>query len=204
MQKKDALLEAALQHVPFDGWSLTSVRAAARDLDMSIDEAERLFPRGGDDLLAHLEVWADRKMLASLEKLDLASMPVRERVAQGVLARLAVLEPHREAVRRALPARLFPTNALAAGPAVWRTCDAIWHAAGDDSTDYNRYTKRFLLAGVYTSTFLYWLDDRSEDHRDTQSFLHRRIDEVLKIGKSTGQMVSTLTRFSPFHRSARA
>lgn len=32
--------------------------------------------------------------------------------------------------------------------------DDIWYWAGDRSTDFNWYTKRALLAGIYTSTGL--------------------------------------------------
>jgi ubiquinone biosynthesis protein COQ9 len=56
---------------------------------------------------------------------------------------------------------------------LYRTVDAIWYAAGDTSTDFNFYTKRATLAGVYSSTLLYWLNDRSEGSEATWSFLDR-------------------------------
>jgi ubiquinone biosynthesis protein COQ9 len=63
----------------------------------------------------------------------------------------------------------------------------MWRIAGDTSTDYNHYTKRLMLGGVYASTLLVWLDDASEGFIETRSFLDRRIDDVMKIEKAKAQ-----------------
>lgn len=54
--------------------------------------------------------------------------------------------------------------------------------SGDRSVDYNFYTKRTLLLGVYASTELFMLTDKSKDFVETWKFLDRRIDEVLSFG----------------------
>ena len=194
--QRDQLLEAALAHVPFDGWSRRSLFAAARDLGIEPGLARRLFPRGGDDLLAHLERWADRKMAAAVDVEELRKLRIRERIARLVRLRLEVLAPHREAMRRATAARLLPSNGLAATAALWRTVDLMWSLAGDRADDVSYYTKRSLLAAVWSSTFLYWLDDRSEDLEATWAFLERRIDNVMEIGRVRSRIEGALERFS--------
>jgi len=181
-EQRDRLLEAALAHVPFDGWSRRSLFAAAADIGSDPGLARRLFPRGGDDLLAHLERWADRRMLARIDTGELQTLRVRERIARLVRARLEVLTPHREALRRATAARLLPSNALTATASLWRTVDLMWAVAGDRANDFSYYTKRSLLAAVWSSTFLFWLDDRSDGLEATWGFLERRIDNVMQIG----------------------
>jgi ubiquinone biosynthesis protein COQ9 len=181
-EQRDRLLEAALAHVPFDGWSRRSLFAAAADAGSDPGLARRLFPRGGDDLLAHLERWADRQMLARIDTEELQTLRVRERIARLVRARLEVLTPHREALRRATAARLLPGNALTATASLWRTVDLMWAVAGDRANDFSYYTKRSLLAAVWSSTFLFWLDDRSDGLEATWGFLERRIDNVMQIG----------------------
>ena len=54
--------------------------------------------------------------------------------------------------------------------------------------DFNFYTKRALLSGVYSATVLYWLNDNSEDFEKTWQFLDRRIDDVMQIEKFKAQM----------------
>jgi ubiquinone biosynthesis protein COQ9 len=198
--QRDRLLEAALVHVPFDGWSRRSLFAGARDLGMDPGLARRLFPRGGDDLLAQLERWADRQMLAQVDTDALAAMRIRERIARLVRTRLEALAPHREAMRRAVAARLLPSNALAGAASLWRTVDLMWAVAGDKADDYSYYSKRSLLAAVWTSTFLFWLEDRSDDHRDSWAFLDRRIGDVMQIGAlraRVGDALRGLGRLNP-------
>ena len=180
-EQRDRLLEAALVHIPFDGWSRRSLFAGAADLGLEPGVARRLFPRAGDDMLVHVERWADRQMLASVGPLN--DLRVRERIAKLVRTRVEALGPHREAMRRATAARLLPSNGLAACGSLWRTVDMMWSAAGDDARDASYYTKRSLLAAVWTSTFLYWLEDRSEGYAETWSFLERRIANVMQIGQ---------------------
>ena len=203
LERRDRILEAALGHASFDGWSRKSLLAGARDAGFDAATARRLFPGGGDDLLAHLDDWADRRMLERLDRLDLGAMRVRDRIAAAVRARLEALGPHREAVRRAAAARALPGNAVRSTRDLWRTVDAIWSAAGDSARDFSYYTKRGLLAAVYGATFFYWLEDRSEGCRDTWAFLERRIDDVMRIGRTRegiGHALDGLGALNPFGR----
>jgi ubiquinone biosynthesis protein COQ9 len=182
---KDRLLEATLPNVLFDGWSLAALKAGAGAIDLPEAETVRLFPDGGREAALWLDDWADRRMLAELAAIDLAALKVRERVATAVKARLRVLEPHREAVRRAIALKASPWGAAKAAEIVYRTVDAIWYAAGDAATDFNFYTKRALLAAAYGPTVLYWLNDSSEGAAESGAFLDRRLGEVMQLPKLT-------------------
>jgi ubiquinone biosynthesis protein COQ9 len=93
-------------------------------------------------------------------------------------------------VRRALALLSLPFNAPLALKLLYNTVDALWYAAGDTSTDFNFYTKRATLAGVYSSTLLYWLNDRTPGSEATWAFLDRRIEDVMKIEKLKSQVAS--------------
>ena len=179
--RRDALIAAAMPHVPFDGWSVAALRAGARDLALPDGDVEVLFPGGVRQAVRHFSHWADRRMLAALDEVDLTELRIREKVALAVELRLKVLEPHREAVRRGLSWLAMPQNAMLGTRLLCRTVDDIWHAIGDRSVDFSFYTKRGLLAGVVGSTTLFWLDDDSEDGAETSAFLERRIGDVMKI-----------------------
>ena len=83
-----------------------------------------------------------------------------------------------------------------------RMVDAIWHAAGDRSADFSWYTKRAILAAVYTTTLFYWLRDTSEDDVATLAFLDRRLAGIGRIGKLRGQATEALRRMTPKLRPA--
>lgn len=201
-ETREALLQAALPHVLFDGWTEATLRAAARDVDLTPEAAINAFPEGPHDLVEAFSHWADEEMLRGLAALDLEEMRMRDRIATGVRLRLEALAPHREALRRSLSFLALPPNAPLATRLLWRTADVLWYAAGDKATDYNYYSKRLLLAGVVSATTLYWLEDNSEDFTDTWGFLERRIDEVLKIGGRFGRTMSSLLDLPDrlFHR----
>ena len=182
---KDEILLAALPNVVFDGWNLKTLRTAATDAGHGPEMAVHAFPNGVPDALDHLSDWADRQMLARGAAADLPAMRVHERIRFLVRARLEVLEPHREAVSKGLG--LVATNAQLAARGVYRTVNRMWYAAGDTSTDFNWYTKRGLLAGVITSTTLYWLNDRSDGREQTWGFLDRRLADVANFGKTVGR-----------------
>lgn len=190
--RRRELMQAAVQHVAFDGWSGQALIAGARDLGLSAAEAHNLFPGGARELLEVFSAEMDRRMLESMERQPLDEMRVRDKVALGVRSRLELLQPYREEVQRGLSFLALPPNAFLGTRLVWRTCDAIWYAAGDTATDYNYYSKRSLLAGVYSSTLLYWLSDRSENHAATWDFLERRLTNVLKIGGTLGKSIQRL------------
>lgn len=178
---REAIIDAALPHVPFDGWTQATLQHGAADAGHDKVMALRVFPGGPVEAVEFWSHLADRRMLAALEQRDLSAMKVRERIATAIRVRLEQTAGHREAVRRALSLLAMPLNA-GRGPALlWRTVDAIWYAAGDTATDFNYYTKRGLLAGVYSATLLCWLEDRSEGFATTWSFLDRRIGEVMRV-----------------------
>ncbi|MDH5558094.1 MAG: COQ9 family protein [Alphaproteobacteria bacterium] len=199
---RDELLIAMLPHVPFDGWTDTSVRRGAEEAGIDMTQARDAFPGGAADMVEHFSDWSDRQMLTALEEMDLPSMRVTERVRTAVKIRLRQAEPHREAVQRSLAFLAMPQNALLGAKLLYRTVDAIWHMAGDTATDWNFYSKRGLLAGVFSATVLYWLNDKSEDYAETWDFLDRRLRDVATFGKATGKLKERLKGFPRPYRPA--
>jgi len=130
----------------------------------------------------------DRHMADQLPPETLAQMRIRDRITALVLARLAAMAPHREALRRALAVLAIPHHVAMATALGWRAADAMWRLAGDNSTGFAHYTKRMTLIGVYGSTLLVFIDDQSEDYADTRAFLDRRIDDVMKFEKFKAQL----------------
>ena len=179
---RDEILAASLRHVAFDGWTAKALAAGARDAGAGATGLARAFPGGPRDAALHFGALTDRRMTQALgRQLRRTPMRTQERVAAAVRARLRILAAHREAVRRLLAFLALPFNATLAAKLLWRSADAAWRAAGDTSTDFNYYTKRSLLAGVYGSTLLFWLADESGDFAATDAFLERRIADVMKI-----------------------
>lgn len=178
---KVRVLEAALAHVPFDGWSDRTLHAALADASLASGLARSLFPRGGVDLALAYHARGDAEMTARLKATDLTTLRYRDRIAQAVRVRLELAD--RELVRRGTTLFSLPQHAADGARAIWGTADSIWTALGDTSDDLNWYTKRATLSAVYGATVLYWLGDDSTDRQATWDFLDRRIDQVMQVEK---------------------
>jgi ubiquinone biosynthesis protein COQ9 len=185
---RERILDAALAHVPFDGWTIASLEAGAKAAGLDPSLVHEAFPGGVLDAIEQHSRIADQRMLAAMEGQDLSAMRTRDKVALAIRLRLEANSSHREAVRRALTVLAIPLHAGVALAALYRTVDTVWYAAGDTSTDFNFYTKRGLLAGVYGATLLYWLDDKSEAQENTWQFLARRIDDAMRVPQALGQV----------------
>jgi ubiquinone biosynthesis protein COQ9 len=192
------LLEAALTLVPFEGWNIRTLERAAHQAGHDAATLHRLFPQGVEDMLEYFSHEMDRRMLERLATQDLAAMKIRQRIAAAVRARLEAMEPYKEAERRAIAHfSALPTRAAQSLSLLYHTVDEMWRAAGDTSTDFNFYTKRFLLSKVYTTTLLYWLSDHSEGHTDSWAFLDRRIENVMNIQKWKARASKWVAELAP-------
>jgi ubiquinone biosynthesis protein COQ9 len=180
---RERLVEAALPHVGFDGWSKVTLEAAIKDSGVEAGLARQAFPRGGPDMAMEFHRMGDRDLDDDLRDTDWSTMRIRERVTFCVRRRIELIQNDREAVRRGATLFALPIYAPEGARLVWETADLIWQRCGDLSTDYNWYTKRMILSGVYSSTVLYWLGDQDPDNAPTWEFLDRRIDDVMQFEK---------------------
>ena len=195
---REAVVAAALPHVPFDGWTERALVAGARAAGMEPADAQRLFPRGPAEAIEVYSAMADRAMAEAVAALP-EDAKIRERIAAGIRARLDFVAPHKEAVRRATNTLGLPHNAPIGFRLLYRTVDALWHAAGDKATDFNFYTKRAILAAICSATFLYWFNDRSIDHAATLNFLERRLDEHGRVHGAMERLKQRVEKFpNPF------
>ncbi len=182
-----ALLDAALPHVAFDGWTEATFRAAAADVGIDPQAARAVCPRGALDLAVAFHKRGDDAMVARLTREDLSALRFRDRIVAAVRFRLEAADD-REAVRRGSTLFALPQNAPEGARLIWGTASRIWDALGDPSDDFNWYSKRATLSGVYAATVLYWLGDETPGHHATWEFLDRRIDDVMQVEKVKGQV----------------
>ena len=180
-QTRDAILKSALKIAPFEGWTDLTLKRAVRDAGFPDGSGELYFEGGVSDLLDHWSNALNTNTAQNIEKLDLDSLKIRERVTQGVLLRLQAIAPHEEAARRASSRLILPDLASIGLRQIWNMADMIWRAIGDTSTDANYYSKRLILSSVIGSTLPVWLSDQSDDKVAARAFLDNRIENVMEF-----------------------
>ncbi len=199
-QLRRSLALAVGENAVFDGWTRAAVDSAAVQLGLDPVQARLAMPKTKSGLIdAYIEA-VDRALDAWAQD-HVAGMKIREKIRGLVWQRLQIMAPAREAVRTAVAFLAMPQNLPHGARIGWRSADLMWRLAGDNSTDFNHYTKRLTLGAVYGSTLLVWLDDQSEGWVDTSTFLDRRIEDVMRFEKvkaewrGSGERRLSLSRF---------
>lgn len=182
-----SLADAAI----FDGWTEAALVDAASLEGISGDVARLAFPGGAMDMIGAWVRSIDAQMAAAFADGQLDTLKVRERIRTLVQFRLDAVKGKEEALRRAWVIQSLPQNLMRTAKIGWRSADAMWRLAGDVSTDYNHYTKRTLLAGIYSTTLAVFVDDKSDGKADTRAFLERRIDGVMRFEKVKAKLTSS-------------
>ena len=173
----------------FDGWSAEAVAAAASEAGVDPHVAAYAFPGGAMDMIAAWIGHVDAAMERELPAAAFADIPVHKRVRRLLQFRLGAVTGQEEALRRALAIMAMPQNAPRSLRLGWESADAMWRLAGDVATDYNHYTKRAILAGVYTATLAIFVDDKSDDKAETLAFLDRRLAGIGRFEKAKTQLL---------------
>ena len=189
------------ENAAFDGWSGQALDLAADAAGIDRAVAHLAFSGGPVAMIGAWIDGIDAAMVRALPVETLAGLSIRERIRRLVQFRLDAVAGREEAVRRALAILAMPRNAAVALRRGWRSADLMWRLAGDTASDYNHYTKRTILAGVYAATLAAFIDDESADKAETAQFLDRRIAGIIRFEKAKSRLVPppgkhfSLTRF---------
>ncbi|MAN47512.1 MAG: COQ9 family protein [Alphaproteobacteria bacterium] len=195
-------LDSLLPEVPFDGWTEAAATKAADSAGLSPGEQALAAPNGVTDLIDAFFDQAADTARDTLAAQDMSQLKVPGKVRAGILAWLEALEPHREAVRRAAIKGMLPWSAAPALQRTWKVADMVWDAAGDTATDYNRYSKRGLLAAALPSIVMKWLDHPSDE--ELGIFIDRRLAQASGIGRNLGRVAKPLLDALPVSRPNRS
>ncbi len=193
---RQAVLDAALPHVPFDGWSEQMFQTAVKEAGVNNGLVLLAFPEGVMDLLDVFWLSMDDALSREIARRGLHNSHLSQRISETLKIYIGLLRPHREAVRRALALQALPLNAPGALICLYRTVDTIWRAVGDQSTNFNFYTKRATLALVVASVVTHWLGESGNDVAVMDGFIERRIENILEFEKVKAR-VSGLTQHLP-------
>ena len=197
------LVRAMLTHVPFDGWSWKAMEQGATDIgyEKKKTSSERnkifkdLFKNGSIDFIDIFSEIIDLEVKEHYNSIELKPERVPEKIKKIIMIRLILCQKYKEAVRSSISLSAIPVNTKTSLNILYRTCNSIWRIVGDKSTDFSFYTRRISLAAVYTSTLLFWLNDKSNNNIETEFFLDRRLKDISKIS-SLKRPLSDLRKFA--------
>ena len=187
LQKKK-ILNLILAKVCDTGWSKESIQVAAEQSKFSFDEVMTAFDNDIGEIVKFFNRCVDEEMVSGLRRGVKKKHSIRGQIKKAILLRLRILSRNKKAFKNTMAYLSFPQNLTLSLDLLYSTADSIWRSIGDKSTDFNFYTKRILLSGIYLPTLLFWIEDRSDGFRDTSAFIDRRIENIMHIQKLRGAL----------------
>ncbi len=176
------ILNKALKLVPQQGWC---------DEVLEQSQDEQTFSNI-KELVSYFLEENDRLMLKTLEKTNIEKLKIRQRIRKALIVRFK--QHNKDILAKTLKFLSNPANSDLAFRSLSTSCNKIWSWAGDESTDFNFYSKRLLLAGVYSTSLIYYLKKTDMDLDDLSIFIENRLDDVVKLG-SLKQKITNSVEF---------
>ena len=148
-----------------------------------IDEVKSEFlPNGFKSLMIEVNEIINERIKSDKLPRNFKNFRTHEKVIFFVLRRLEIFNEILDKYKF-FKETLKPFVFINTSKTLFQIADEIWFLSGDKSTDYNYYTKRFLLMKIYAITFSFFIFDRSENFQNTKKFLEKQIELVLGFGK---------------------
>ena len=148
-----------------------------------VDEVRSKFlPNGFKSLMVEVNKIINEKIKSEKLPRNFNNFRTHEKVIYFVMRRLEIFNEILDKYKF-FRETLKPFIFLNTSKTLFQISDEIWFLSGDKSTDYNYYTKRFLLMKIYALTFSFFIFDRSEKFQNTKRFLEKQIELVLGFGK---------------------
>jgi ubiquinone biosynthesis protein COQ9 len=190
------IIDRLIRVIPFEGISDETLLKVCTDLNLASSFCK--FQNGIYSALEYIAEDLNNLMETELKNSNLEAMRVRERIKLAVQIRLSnyiKLPNYREFLKNILSFSVLPKNTYFSSKLLYKTVSAIWYGIHDQSTDFNYYTKRAILAGVYLSTILFFINDYSKDFADTLLFLDKRINNVMTFQKFKTRLKGIIGNF---------
>ena len=188
--KRLKILSNAKKHIPFNGWNEKILPTVANDLKIPIDEIHALFTNNYIDLLKLYLEDSENKMFIDSKKINISNMKISKKIYEIILFRIKKNLNNKQLIRKTFIALSHPKNSLLGMTSLYKAVDNIWFISGDYSSNFNYYTKRLILAGIYTSVLLFWLNDDSKNLKKTEKFLNKQLKKISFIGKIKRSIIS--------------
>jgi len=178
-ERRECFIDKVHELLPFYEWDAQLIKQVESDCGFANGYASILYPGEIDEIVTVYEALQNRNML---ELLIVEEIPlkVREKISKALKVRIKACSP-RIILKKNQRFLCKPDNLALVATIAWASCDVIWRYAGDNSTDFNHYSKRGLLTAVYLSSIAFYINDESEDFIETDNFIDTNLERIINI-----------------------
>ena len=174
LNKRLEFLKYAKTYIANNGLKQNTFKDISNKYKLDLNETELLFPEGNVDLIK----FALEKLNSDLEeycnKIDLIRLRTHKRIKKVLLSKIFLMNKDKLFYKTIFLNLLIPKRYFSLPKQLYKSIDQIWFISGDSSVDFNFYTKRLILSGIYSRIMLFFFNN------DDQIGLEKILDEDLK------------------------
>jgi len=174
------IFDLSMQYIIINGWNNNLFKLITQNNNYKYEEIISLFPNGYVDLLKYFFERLNQELTFSFNNSNFLTLKTHEKIREIILLRLKNYNTKKKIIKRTYFTLLLPINSKIASLLLYKTIDQMWYIAGDSSTDFNYYSKRAILAAIYSSTVLYWINN-DYNFKKTKIFLDNKLLQVFRI-----------------------
>jgi len=192
LKKRLEVLKYAKIFISEKGLNKNSLENISKRYGLNINEIELLFPEGNIDLIKFTLEQLNKELEEYCKKIDLIRLPVHKRIKKVLLSKISLMNKNKLFYRSIFLNLLIPKKNFSLSNQLYNSVDQIWFIAGDSSTDFNFYTKRLILSGIYSRVILFFFNNNNPEE------LENILDESLKRVSKIPEIKSKLKIFKDY------
>ena len=192
LKKRLEVLNFAKASVTEKGLNQNSLENISKKYDLDINEIDLLFPEGNIDLIKFTLERLNNELEDCCRKIDLIRLPIHKRIRKVLLSKISLMNKDKLFYRSIFLNLLIPKKNFSLSSQLYNSVDQLWFIAGDSSTDFNFYTKRLILSGIYSRVMLFFFNNNNQEE------LENILDESLKRVSKIPEIKSKLKIFKDY------
>ena len=185
-ENKQKLLRQFLESLLFEGWTESNLKNSAAELKFPEGYLNVLFSGGLAEFTLYFANLVEEEYKKRAVEVVSADAKLKQKATGLMMLKLRLYQEKlitHEGFKKFISYFFNPANMLSGLMGVYNFADDSWHLLSDKSTDFSFYTKRLSFGAIYAKAAIYALNDESENLENTEKFIERRIDELMKFGK---------------------
>ena len=192
LKKRQVVLRFAKEFVSENGLTKNCLENISKKYGLNTDETDLLFPQGNIDLIKFALEQLNNDLEVYCRQIDLIRLPIHKRIRKVLLSKISLMNKDKFFYRSIFLNLLIPKKNFSLSSQLYNSVDQLWFIAGDSSTDFNFYTKRLILSGIYSRVMLFFFNNNNQEE------LENILDESLKRVSKIPEIKSKLKIFKDF------
>ena len=176
---KSIILQKLKKIVSVEGWSEKVLKQLLQN-GVEKSDLVTFFQYDYKELLKYSLEELNKSLEKEINKINIINYSLNKRIKKILMLRFNILNNDKEFYKKTFYHLLIPSNNKIMKSSLYKSVDTMWYLAGDNSTDFNFYTKRLILAVIYVNA-LFVLFNKNFD--EVESNIDRNLKKISKIPK---------------------